>query len=343
MNDAQQVQQAAERIGEFVHRTPIVTSRLLNQWMGHDLFFKAECQQRIGAFKARGGCNAISVAVEQSSFSAASGKRLERVVANSSGNHAQAIAWAAALHGVNASIYMPADVSEVKAQATACYGAEVVLCADRAEADAAVASASQETATVWIPPYDHRDVIAGQGTAALEAFRQVDDIDAVFAPCGGGGLLSGTLIAARAQPKTVDVIGVEPLAANDAAQSIRSGKIVHLERSPDTLADGARTLAVGELTFEYLRQLDGFYEVSEQRIAYWTQWLTHLLKLNIEPTSAMVMQGVADWISEHANHPRRRLLVILSGGNLDADTRRQIWAQEYLGELPGQGQAICND
>ncbi len=185
------VKTAAARLKPFVHHTPLMSSALLNRWLGHSIVFKAECLQKAGAFKARGGLNTVMWLQEQNHDP-------RHIIANSSGNHAQAIAWAAHLQEIPATIYMPADVSPVKAQATAAYGAEVILCKDRATADKRAEEAGAQTGSFWIPPYNHPQVIAGQGTAAYEALQEPNQFDAVFAPCGGGGLLSGTLIAARA-------------------------------------------------------------------------------------------------------------------------------------------------
>ena len=315
------IEDAAQRIAPYIHKTPLVQSSQLNNWLGHAIIFKVECLQKTGAFKARGACNAIANLIEQ-------GRIPSRIIANSSGNHAQAIAWSSAKFGVPATLYMPEGVSAVKAQATRAYGAETIICENRVLTDQAVERASHDAGIVWIPPYNHVDVIAGQGTAAMEALRGTGDVDAVFAPCGGGGLLSGTLVATRYLcPKTA-VLGVEPKIANDAAESLRKGSIQYLKESPDTLADGARTLAVGALTFPFLQQLDGFYEVSELQIAYWTQWLSHLLKLHVEPTSAMVMDGVVQWLSEQRK--AQKVLVILSGGNLDSSSSANIWSRDHL-------------
>ncbi len=319
------VQDAARRIVPYVNKTPLVGSTRLNAWLGHEIIFKVECLQKTGAFKARGACNAIAKLVEQ-------GQPPARVIANSSGNHAQAIAWASAIFNVPATLYMPRGVSAVKAQATAAYGADTVISENRAQTDAAVEIAADVPGTVWIPPYNHVDVIAGQGTAAMEALEETGRVDAVFAPCGGGGLLSGTLLATRHLCASAAVIGVEPALANDAAQSIRLGSIQSLASSPDTIADGARTLAVGKLTFPFLQQLDGFYEVDELRIFYWSQWLSHLLKLHVEPTSAMVMEGVVQWLSHQDR--AQKVLVILSGGNIDSASNAKLWSQDHLFTLP---------
>lgn len=319
------IKQAQQRIAPYINKTPIVQSSLLNDWLGHRIYFKAECLQKIGAFKARSGCNAIAHLLEQ-------GKQPKRIVANSSGNHAQAIAWAARQFNIPATIYMPSNVSKVKAQATASYGADIELLPTRDAVDTAVQNAAEDPDVYWIPPYNHNDVIAGQGTAAFEAVSELDNVDAVFAPCGGGGLISGSYIATKGLSPHTRVFGVEPLNANDAAESLRSGTIQSLKSAPDTLADGARTPSVGSITFEYLKQLDGFYEADEASIIYWTQWLTHLLKLTIEPTSAMTMFGVVEWLKTQSS--AKEVVVILTGGNLDADSRRKLWQQDALDQLP---------
>jgi threonine dehydratase len=319
------VASAAERIAPMVTHTPILSSSLLNRWLGHELYFKAECLQKVGAFKARGACNAIAELCER-------GAPPRCIVANSSGNHAQAIAWAARRFDVPARIYMPANVSPIKLAATREYGAETVLWPTRAEVDTEVAVAAREPGVEWIHPFNRVEVIAGQGTAAWEALQTLGRVDAVCAPCGGGGLLSGTLLAARHLCPTAQVIGAEPLLANDAARSRREGRIVRLEQTPDTMADGARTLWVGDLTFDFIRQADAFYEITETEIAYWTQWLNHLLKLHLEPTSALAMAGALRWLST-AEQPKK-VLVVLSGGNVASDMMRTLYSEDHLNQHP---------
>ena len=316
---------AKKRIAPYIKQTPILESSLLNKWLGSRILFKAECLQTTGAFKIRGATNTLAKLVEH-------GRLPKRIVANSSGNHAQAVAYAAKLFNVPCKIFSTENVSEVKAAATKYYGAELVLYPTRIDADHAVKIAADEPGTFWIPPYNHPDVICGQGTLMLDAIDQVGDVDAVAAPCGGGGLLSGTFLSSRQLCPGAKVLGAEPLAANDAAESIRSGKIVALTQSPVTLADGAATPSVGNHTFPYLQQLDEFYEVDENKIAYWTQWLQHLLKLHMEPTSAMAMEAVVTWL---ASQPKgKKVLVLLSGGNIDANKMSQVWAQDHLTTIP---------
>ena len=319
------VQAAKRRIAPYINKTPILSSSLLNTWLGHDIFFKCENFQKIGAFKARGGLNTVAWLME-------TGQKPKHIVANSSGNHAQAVAYAAQQFGIPATVFMPEYSSQVKIQATQSYGAKVVLSKTRDLTDQLVKKAAQEEGTYWIPPFNHGQVICGQGTAALEAFTELDAIDAVFTPCGGGGLTSGTLIAARALSPKSQMFGVEPLNANDAAESLRMGSIQRLKTIPDTLADGAMTMAVGDLTFEYLKQLDGFYEVEEDNIVYWTQWLTHLLKCRLEPTCAMPMQAVVEWLRHQKT--KKRVLVIISGGNMDQPTSKRIWEKNLLDNIP---------
>lgn len=319
------IQAASDRISPYIKQTPILESTLLNSWLGHQVLFKAECLQKTGAFKLRGALNMLLKAKEQ-------GKLPQRVVASSSGNHAQAVAYAAKLLGIEATIYSARNISAVKAAATRYYGAELDLNDTRHEADEKAQYAAKQENTLWMPPFNHPDIISGQGTVILDSFAQTKDVDAVFAPCGGGGLLSGSLIAARALSPKTKVCGVEPLIANDAAQSLRMGSIQHLAKQPSTLADGAATMAVGEITFDYLKQLDGFYEADELQIAYWTQWIQHLLKIHVEPTCAMSMAGVTQWLSKQSQP--RKVLVILSGGNIDQQKMQQIWQQDHLDKVP---------
>ncbi len=323
----QDILAAQTRIAPYVQRTPVVESSLLNQWLGHRILFKAECLQKTGAFKLRGACNVLAHLKE-------TGALPKRIVANSSGNHAQAVAYAASLYGLKADIYTSANVSAVKAAATQYYGANLHTFPTRKEADLAVMAASRQQGTLWIPPYNHPDIIAGQGTATLEALQEIGQVDIVAAPCGGGGLLSGSLIAAKNIDASIKVIGAEPLAANDAARSLRSGEIVALEAPPKTLADGAATPSVGNFTFPYLQCTDGFFEVPEQRIAYWCQWLQHLLKLHIEPTCAMTMEAVCNYLANTQPIAEQTVLVVISGGNIDAAKMRAVWQEDHLSELP---------
>jgi threonine dehydratase len=331
------VQAAKKRINSYVNKTPVLESQLLNHWLGHKIMFKAECFQRTGAFKLRGALNMLLKAKED-------GRLGSHIVANSSGNHAQAVAYAANILGVKATVYSAKNVSQVKAAATQYYGATLILSDTRKEADEKVAEAANKPDVLLVPPFNHNDIMAGQGTAAMEAFGQTGEVDAVFAPVGGGGLVSGTAISSRALSPGAKVIGVEPLIANDAAESLRMGSIQSLKTQPVTLADGAATLQVGDKTFPHLQTLDGFYEVDETKIAYWTQWLQHLLKIHVEPTCAMSMGAVVDWLKSQGSEQNsglqstqkseQRVLVMLSGGNIDQQKMLKIWENDHLQQVP---------
>ena len=323
------VQSAEKRISSFINKTPVLESQLLNSWLGHKIMFKAECFQRTGAFKIRGALNMMLKAREN-------GRLGNQVVASSSGNHAQAVAYAAKILGVKATIYSAQNISKVKAAATQYYGATLDLSTTRKEADEKVAEAAKNDDVLWMPPFNHKDIIAGQGTATLEALGQTGEVNGVFAPVGGGGLVSGSLISTRALFPEASVIGVEPLIANDAAESIRTGVIQSLSKQPNTLADGAATLQVGEETFPQLQALDGFYEVNETKIAYWTQWLQHLLKIHVEPTCAMSMGAVIEWLKLQniKQNSEQKVLVILSGGNIDQQKMLKIWQDDHLQIVP---------
>lgn len=316
---------AHDRIKPHITRTPILQSHLLNRFLGADIFFKYEGAQKVGAFKARGALNTLLHLKERH-------KLPLEAVAYSSGNHAQAVAWAAQQMGIRAFIAIPAGSSKVKIAATKAYGAAVVISKTRQEAEDTAKEKAEFAGSFLLPPYDHDDVIAGQGTAALEAWHDEKKFDAVFAPCGGGGLISGTFLATRLFSKNTAVYAAEPAVANDAARSYNTGKIYRFRDTPKTIADGARTLGISERTFHYIDQLDGFYEISEAEILYWSQWLMHLLKVTVEPTAALGMAAAHKWIRE--GNKKKRILVILSGANLDSDTYAKIWAHDHLSKLP---------
>jgi threonine dehydratase len=318
------IAKAHKRIAPYIHRTPVLESSLLNAWLGHRILFKAEGLQKIGAFKIRGALNTLLILKERGALPG-------EVVAFSSGNHAQGVSLAAKLLKVKATIYMPSFTSSIKVQATRGYGAEVILTPTRQEAEDA-AKAHAERGACLIPPFDSDGVIAGQGTACLEALQDAGVPDAVFAACGGGGLLSGTYLAVQLLAPGIPVWGAEPRLGNDAAQSLKAGHIIRLADTPRTVADGASSLSVSERTFAYLQKIAGIIEVDEEPMLYWAQWLAHLLKTPVEPTCAASMQAAADWLS--AQRERRTVLVILSGGNIAPVMVQRIWERDQLGELP---------
>ncbi len=316
--------EAQNRIFGHLNRTPLMESSLLNNLLGHEIIFKVEGFQKIGAFKARGALNTVLHLKEN-------GQLAKEIAAFSSGNHAQAVALAGSKLGIKTTVFLPSFTSKIKQQATRSYGAEVILTPTRQEAERLMGEKAKNGANM-IHPYDNDDVITGQGTACLEALQDGVNPDAVFAPCGGGGLLSGTYLACQTQQKPPLVFAGEPKNANDAAISYRTGQIFKFENSPQTIADGARALSVSERTLQYISKVNGFYEIEEKEILYWTQWTSHLLKIICEPTSAIAVAAAYKWLSEQSS--KKRALVILSGSNVAPETHKEIWHDNYLDKLP---------
>jgi threonine dehydratase len=314
------IQSARSRLGDAIHHTPLLESTFLNRRMGRRFVFKAENLQKVGAFKARGALNTLLTLKEH-------GALPDQVVSHSSGNHAQAVAWASAQLGLPCTVFMPASASTIKMQATVSYGARVELAPTRQEAEAGSAAMEREGALL-LHPYDRDEVIAGQGTACLEALEEGVSPAAIFTPCGGGGLLSGTVVAAEALAPDAKIFGVEPATANDAARSYDSGKLYRFDTAPVTLADGVQTLSLSERTFSYIRRTAGIVEVQEHEIVYWTQWLTHLLKSTVEPTAVLGMVGAMNRL--HMIAAGATVLVILSGGNMSLETRASVWSEDLL-------------
>ncbi|MGZ5129711.1 MAG: threo-3-hydroxy-L-aspartate ammonia-lyase [Caldimonas sp.] len=298
---------AAVRIAPAANRTPVFTSRTADAEVGARLFFKCENFQRMGAFKFRGAFNALS------RFDAA--QRRTGVVAFSSGNHAQAIALAARILGMPATIVMPHDAPAAKVAATRGYGGEVVVYDRyREDREAIGKRLAEERGLTLIPPYDHADVIAGQGTAAKELIEETGPLDALFVCLGGGGLLSGSALASRALAPGCKVYGVEPEAGDDGRQSFRSGRIVRIE-TPKTIADGAQTQSLGRITFEIIRRdVDDVFTASDAELVDCMRFFAERMKMIVEPTGCLgfaAARRMADtlrgqWVG-----------IIVSGGNVD--------------------------
>lgn len=308
MPTAADVTAAASRLEGVAHRTPVLTSRTLDEQLGAEVFLKCENLQRMGAFKFRGGYNAVAQLTPE--------QKKAGVVAFSSGNHAQAVALGARLHGVHATIVMPLDAPEVKVAATAGYGADIVrydrYTEDRREVTQAVAD---RTGGVLIPPYNHRDVIAGQGTAAKELIEDTGPLDLLLAPLGGGGLVGGTALAAAEWSPGCQVYGVEPEAGNDAQQSLQRGEIVSIP-VPRTIADGTQTTELGPLTFAILQQTGTkVLTVSDEQLVEAMRFFAERMKLLVEPSGASGLAGLRTLPRETV--AGRRIGVIVSGGNVD--------------------------
>jgi threonine dehydratase len=305
--DYDDVVAAHRRLEGIAHRTPVLRSTTADDLVDASLHFKAEHLQRIGAFKFRGGYNAIS------QFDAA--QKAAGVIAFSSGNHAQAIALSARLHGIRAVIVMPEDAPAIKIAATRGYGAEVVLY-DRYTQDreALGRELAEAEGLTLIPPFNHPHVMAGQGTAAKELFDEVGELDTLLVPLGGGGLLSGCATVARARYPHCRVIGVEPEAGNDAQRSLASGEIVSIA-TPRTIADGAQTQALGSLTFPVLREcVDDIVTVSDAELVHAMSFMAGRMKQFIEPTGCL---AAAAALSGRVAVEGQRVGIILSGGNVD--------------------------
>ena len=327
LQSPENVRIAYERIKNHLHTTPILKSEVLNRMLGADIYFKADALQKTRAFKVRGVLNHLLFLKEQGSMP-------EKVVGYSTGNHGIGLAWAAQKLGIKARIYLPMNTAPVKQRAAEFYGSEVIYTDSRAEAEMR-AKHDEANGFYYMHPSDSDATIAGAGTCAFEALEQMGDVkpDAIFASCGGGGLLSGTYLAKSLLSPSSQVIGTEPANANDAFLSLKQGSIFRFENSPETIADGLRTLGVSNRTFNYLQKLDDFVLVEEERIFYWTAWLIHLLKIACEPSCAMNMEGVVKWLKPHKGQ-NKKILVLISGGNIDPILYRQLWKEDYLAELP---------
>jgi threonine dehydratase len=309
------LEQAGALLRGVAHRTPVLTSRTLDAMTGASVHLKCENLQRVGAFKFRGAYNAITKLPGD--------VRARGVVAYSSGNRAQAVALTARLHRVPGVIVMPSTAVPSKLEATKGYGAEVVhhdlLGESREETGARIA---RERGMTLIPPFDHPDIVAGQGTAAVELLGQAGALDALLVCLGGGGLLSGCALAARVHARRCEVIGVEPEAGDDGARSFRSGKLERVE-SPDTIADGARTTSLGELTFSLIRRyVSDVITVPDEELVHAMRFVWTRMKIVVEPTGVLALAAL---MSGRVSFPGRRVGVILSGGNIDLPAAAELF------------------
>ncbi|HEK0786075.1 threo-3-hydroxy-L-aspartate ammonia-lyase [Proteus sp. GOKU] len=301
------VAQAHQRILPYLNKTPVLTSRTINELTGAQFYFKCENFQRMGAFKFRGAMNALS------QFTAE--QRKNGVVTFSSGNHAQAIALSAKLLGIPATIIMPEDAPKAKMDATKGYGGRVITynryTEDREKIGQQLA---QKEGLTLIPPYDHPHIIAGQGTAAKELFDEIGELDMLFVPLGGGGLLSGSLLSTKALSPDCKIFGVEPLAGNDGQQSLRKGEIIHID-TPKTIADGAQTQHLGNYTFEIIRNnVDDILTATDEELISAMQFYAQRMKMIVEPTGCLSLAAARQFGDKLKG---KKIGIIISGGNVD--------------------------
>jgi len=297
---------AHERIKPQARRTPVMTSRQVDEITGASVFFKCENLQRMGAFKFRGAYNALSQLTPE--------QRKRGVLAFSSGNHAQAVALAGRLLGVPTTIVMPEDAPKVKLDATRGYGGEVVTYGKGENREVLARKLSEERNLTLVPPFDHPHIVAGQGTAAKELIEDAGALDVLLVPCGGGGLISGCAIAARHLSPDCRVVGVEPAAGDDATRSFKEKKLVKID-VPDTIADGARTTSLGAVTFPLvMKYVSDMLTVTDEELLRTMFWLWERMKLVVEPTGALAACAV---LQKKLNLEKQRVGVILSGGNVD--------------------------
>ena len=306
--DLDSIRAAHERIRPYIHRTPVLTSERLNEVAGASLFFKCENFQKIGAFKARGATNAV--------FALDDAIARRGVATHSSGNHGAAVARAAKLRGIPAHIVMPSNSAKVKIRAVESYGAHIVFCEPTEKArEATCAEAIKETGATLIHSFENENVVAGQGTAAVELLEDVSDLDLVMCPIGGGGLLSGTAVAAKSMRPKIKVIAVEPANADDAAQSFRAGRRIVTEKK-FTIADGLRT-NIGEPNFAIIqRYVDDIVTVNEEAIVSAMRTVWETMKIIIEPSAAVPYAAILEPVIDVDG---KRVGIILTGGNVDLD------------------------
>ena len=307
------IEAAQERIRGHAHVTPVMTSQTLNDFTGAHIFFKCENFQRMGAFKFRGAFNAMSQLTEE--------QKERGVITYSSGNHAQATALVGRLLKIRTVVVMPDNAPEIKRKATEAYGANVVgYDPEETTREEICRDLQARHGHTLVPPYDHINIVAGQGTTAKELLDEVARLDMLLVPCGGGGLLSGCAVAAKGMVPECQVIGIEPELADDATKSFHTGKL-HYVKNPPPIADGTRTPSLGEVTFPLVREyVDDMRTVSEAAIMEAVKFMFYRMKLVVEPSGVL---GLAALL-EGSVKPADRVGVILSGGNIDRATMKKI-------------------
>lgn len=322
INEEFLVSESLDRIKAFIHKTPIVRSENLDNMLGHNFFFKCDSLQKTGAFKVRGVLNHLLYLKEL-------GLLPEKIVAYSTGNHGIGVAYCAKKLGIKARIYLPQDTSKLKQQQAKYLAAEVIFTQTRKEAEEKTKFDAENNGFYYLHPSDSEITIAGAGTVCLEALNEIDsNIDVIVASIGGGGLISGCYKAKEEFNKNIKLIGAEPEIADDAKRSYDSGKIFAFNNTPNTIADGLRTLRLSERTFKYISNVDEIYTISEEEIKYWTVWLIQLLKIMVEPSCAVSMAASIKWLKNQTSP--KNVLIMLSGGNMDPDILSNLLNSNYL-------------
>tara|TARA_B100000029_G_scaffold301281_1_gene294149 strand:+ start:2146 stop:3099 length:954 start_codon:yes stop_codon:yes gene_type:complete len=297
---------AADRILPYAHITPVMTSSFINKITQSEIYFKCENFQKVGAFKFRGACNTV--------FSLTNSEATKGVGTHSSGNHAAAVAFAAKLRGIKAHVVMPKSAPEIKKEAVASYGADITFCEPTLDArETTLKQVINKTGAFEIHPFDEPRVIAGQGTATLELLKEIEDLDAILTPIGGGGLICGTAIAATKLNDSISIIGTEPKNADDAYQSFKLGTLIP-QINPNTIADGLRT-SLSELTFSIIKKyVDEIITVTEEEIIHAMQIILERMKIVVEPSCAVPLAAV---LKKNSNLKNKKIGIILTGGNVD--------------------------
>ena len=316
------VSNSLHRIKNYIHKTPILKSENLDKMLGHNFYFKCDSLQKTGAFKVRGVLNHLLFLKEM-------GHLPEKIVAYSTGNHGIGVAYTAKKLGIKARIYLPKDTAKLKQQQAKFLEAEVIFTDTRKEAEEKTKYDAQNNGFYYLHPSDSEVTISGAGTMCLEALNEIDrNIDVIIGSIGGGGLISGCFKAKEEFNKNIKIIGAEPEIADDAKRSFDSNKIFAFDKTPETIADGLRTLKLSERTFKYIKNIDEIYSIPEEEIKYWTVWLIQLLKIMAEPSCAITMAAAVRWLKKQTSP--KNVLIMLSGGNMDPDILSNLLNSNYL-------------
>jgi threonine dehydratase len=319
------IRNAKDNISKYLYNTPLIYSSTINSLLLSNIYFKIDALQKTGAYKVRGVLNHM---LELKKIN----KLPKKIVCYSTGNHGIGVSWVAQQLGIIARIYLPKNTAQVKYNAIKFYGSEVIETETRIEAEN-LSRADQENGYYFLHPSDSDTTIAGAGTLCHEALLEMPiKPDAIFASIGGGGLISGTYEAKNLISPSSLVFGSEPLSADDAYRSRELGKIFAFETSPETIADGLKTLKISERTFNYIKKIDGIFRVDEEEICYYTAWLIHLLKVTIEPSSAINLAAAVEWIKIVGTG--KNILILISGGNIDPSLYKILYDSDYLSRSP---------